>query len=68
MQPASLSKECGRLNMQYASTGVGSFDIRTQQVLWKYPAMAWADGWPTAHAFAESEDEEEAPNIAQLPK
>jgi len=55
MQPTSLSKECGRLKMHHASTGVGSFDIRTRQVLWKYSAMAWADGWPTARASAESE-------------
>ena len=58
--------------MQHASTGVGSFDIRTRQVLWKYAAMSWQDGWPTARASAgnaESEDdEEEAPNIAPLPK
>ena len=71
-QLTSLSKECGRLNMHYPSTGVGSFDIRTRQVLWKYAAMAWRDGWPTALASAgnaESEDEEEeAPKIAPLPK
>jgi hypothetical protein len=42
-QPTSLSKECGRLNMQHASTGVGSFDIRTRQVLWKYAAMAFIE-------------------------
>ena len=71
-QPTTLSRACGRLYMHHASTGVGSFDIRTRQVLWKYAAMAWQDGWPTARASAgnaESEDdEEEAPNIAPLPK
>ena len=71
-QPTSLSKECGRLKMKYASTGVGSFDIRTRQVLWKYLAMAWQDGWPTALASAgnakSEDDEEETPNIAPLPK
>ena len=61
-QPTTLSRECGRLKMQHPSTGVGSFDIRTRQVLWKYAAMAWQDGWPTARASAgnaESEDDEE---------
>ena len=73
-QPTFLSKECGRLKMHHVSTSVGSFDIRTRQVLWKYAAMAWLDGWPTARASAgnaESEDEEEdeeAPIIAPLPK
>ena len=71
-QTTSLREECGRLNMQHATTGVGSFDIRTRQVLWKYAAMAWLDGWPTARASAgnaESEDEEkEVPNIQPLPK
>ena len=41
-QLTSLSRECGRLNPQrYHSPGVGSFDIQTRQVLWKYAAMAW---------------------------
>ena len=58
---------------RYHSTGVGSFDIRTRQVLWKYAAMAWPSGWPTARASAgnaesEDEEEEEAPIIAPLPK
>ena len=35
-QPTTLSRECGRLKMQHASTGIGSFDIWTRQVLWKY--------------------------------
>ena len=52
MQPTSLSKECGRLRMRVACTGVGSFDSGTRQVLWKYAAMAWLDGWPTARASA----------------
>ena len=52
-QLTSLSKECGRLKMQYPSTGVGSFDIRTRQVLWKNAAMAWQDGWPTARFCGE---------------
>ena len=51
-QPTSLTKECGRLYTHHASTGVGSFDIRTRQVLWKYAAMAWLDGWPTGRASA----------------
>ena len=42
-QPTPLSKECGRLSMQYPSAGVGSFDIQTRQVLWKYAAMAWQE-------------------------
>ena len=66
-----LRKECGRLNMQDAQSGVGSFDIRTRQVLWKYATMAWRDGWPTARASAENaeseEEEEVALNIAPLP-
>ena len=71
--PTSLSKECGRLNMQHACTNVGSFDVRTRQVLWKYAATAWLDGWPTGRASAgnaeyEDEGEEEAPMITPLPK
>ena len=58
--------------MQHASTGVGSFDIQTRQVLWKYATKAWQDGWPRPLASAgnaESEDDEEkAPNIIPLPK
>ena len=71
-QPTTLLSECGRLNMQHASTGVGSFDIWTRQVLWKYATKAWQDGWPRPLASAgnaESEDDEEkAPNIIPLPK
>ena len=58
--------------MKHASTGIGSFDIWTRQVLWKYATKAWQDGWPTALASAENaeseDDEEETPNIAPLPK
>ena len=54
-----LRKECGRLKMQDAQTGVGSFDIRTRQVLWKYATMAWRDGWPTARASAEIAESED---------
>ena len=60
-QPTTVMRECGRLNMQHASTGVGSFDIRTRQVLWKYATKAWQDGWPGALVSAgnaESEDDE----------
>ena len=52
MQPTSLSKECGRLRMRVARTGIGSFDSQTRQVLWKFAAMAWLDGWPTVRACA----------------
>ena len=48
-----LKQECGRLIKHVASTGVGSFDIRSRQVLWQYAVMAWADGWPIARGSAE---------------
>ena len=75
-QLTSLSKECGRLNrrsdMRHAGT-LGSFDIQTRMVLWKYAAMQWLDGWPTPyasvrHAHAEDGEEEESPSILPLPK
>ena len=56
--------------MHDASTGVGSFDLQTRQVLWKYAVMAWADGWPIARGSAgrdESEDEA-AVDIKALPR
>merc|ERR1711972_1147880 len=48
--------------MRHAVNGVGSFDIQSRQVLWKYASMAWLDGWPAPRAsarHADSEDEEE---------
>ena len=66
-----LRKECGRLNVYEKSSGMGSFDLQTRQVLWKYAAMAWRDGWPTALSSAEnaeSDDEVEAPKLTALPK
>ena len=70
-QGSFLRQECGRLKADQPSTGTGTFDLRTRQVLWKYAAMAWRDGWPRARAsaeIAESEDEEEPPKIAALPQ
>ena len=75
-QLTSLSTECGRLNrridMRHAGS-LGSFDIQTRMVLWKYAAMQWLDGWPTPrasawNAHAEDGEEEESPSISPLPK
>ena len=59
--------------MTCVTQGLGSFDIQTRMVLWKYAAMQWLDGWPTPRASArnadsEDEEEEEAPIITPLPK
>ena len=69
-QGKHIQDECGRSRPHLPSTGIGSFDVQTRQVLWKGAAMACPDGWPTAHACAEnaeSEVEEEAPDILPLP-